>query len=122
YLYYSGDDDDDQYEELENCRHDIDIKTFKKTNEIKLCNSLEKASNKSRIQLKIFTNHSEQIIHIRALSQLLTNNTINKSLIQLTTDIIEDFKQPISLLFIDNYQFISFTTFKSILLSLINVD
>ncbi|CAF3644438.1 unnamed protein product [Rotaria sp. Silwood1] len=123
--YTDDDDDDDNNEELEDCRQDIDIKTFKKTGQLKLCDSLEKASLKSRIKLKIFTNHSEQIIHIRALSlspSSLKTNILNKSLIELTTDIIEDFKYPTSLLFIDNFQFISFSTLKSILLSLINVD
>ncbi|CAF1353407.1 unnamed protein product [Rotaria sordida] len=116
------DDDYDENEELEDCQYDIDFKTFKKSEKLQLCDSLEKPSLKSRIQLKVYINHSEEIIHIRALSFSLTNNSLNKSLIQLTTDIIEDFKYPTSLLFIDQFQFIYLSTLKSILLSLINVN
>ncbi|CAM2719668.1 unnamed protein product [Rotaria socialis] len=115
------DDDNDDIQELEDCQSEIDFKTLKKTRTNQLCETLEKPSLKSRIQLKIFTNHTEEKIHIRVLSSL-NNLNENKSLIELTTDIIEDFKYPTSLLSIDNYQLISLKTFRTILLSLISVD
>lgn len=118
------DDDNDDYEELEDCQHEIDFKVLKKQLNYNLCETLEKPSIKSRIQLKIFVNHTEEKVHIRVLSSEfeLNKSNENKSLIELTTDIIEDLKYPTSLLSIDNYQLISYSTLKSILLSLINID
>ncbi|CAM4843990.1 unnamed protein product [Rotaria magnacalcarata] len=115
------DDDNDDIQELEDCQSEIDFKTLKKIGTNQLCETLEKPSLKSRIQLKIFTNHTEEKIHIRVLSSL-NNLNENKSLVELTTDIIDDFKYPTSLLSIDNYQLISLKTFRTMLLSLISVD
>jgi hypothetical protein len=116
------DDYDDDAAEFEDCQYEIDFKTFKKTRNVSLCNSLSNPSLKSRIQLQIYTNHTEEKIRIRALSLSTTTSNLNKSLIGLTTDIIEDFKYPTSLLTIDDFQLIGLAPLQSILLSLINID
>ncbi|UJR07457.1 hypothetical protein I4U23_011746 [Adineta vaga] len=110
-------------ETLEDCQYEIDFKTYKKTSKLDLCSSLANPTLKSRLQLHVFTNHTEDKIHLRAMSSsLLTNSKVNRSLISLTTDIIEDFKYATSILVIDDFQWISLSTLKSILSSLINAD
>jgi len=107
---------------LEDCEYEIDFKTFKKTKKLELCPTLVNPSLQSHIQLHIYANHTQEKLHLRASSSSLTHSNINKSLISLTTDIIEDLKYPTSLLTIDDFQILSLPTLQSILLSLINID
>ncbi|CAF1385961.1 unnamed protein product [Adineta ricciae] len=123
---YSSDVEEDydygDTEALEDCQYEIDFKTYKKTSKLDLCSSLTNPTANSRIQLHVYANYTEEKIHIRALSSSLTNSPVKKSLVSLTTDITEDFTCPASILTIDDYQWISLPTLKSILTSLINAD
>ena len=111
--YDYGDDED-----MEDCHVEIDIKTFKKTPKLVLCDSLQNPSLTSRIQLQIFSNHTEDKVRLRALS-LSPSPNANKSLIALTTDIIDDFTHPTSLLTIDDYQLIGPSNVAKLIQSLI---
>ncbi len=114
--------DDEDHNEFEDCEYEIDFKTYKKTAKLDLCDALKTPSLQSRIQLEIYSNHTEEKLRLRASTLSSKIAPTNQSLISLITDVIEDFKYPTSLLTIDNYQFISLSTLKSILSSLINVD
>jgi hypothetical protein len=115
-------DDDEDDSEFEDCAYVIDFKTYKKTPKLDLCDALKSPSIKSRIKLQIYSNYTEGKLHLHPVLISSLNPHINKSLITLTTDIVENFKYSISLLTIDDYQLISLSTLQSILLSLINVD
>jgi hypothetical protein len=114
--------DDEDHNEFEDCEYEIDFKTYKKTAKLDLCDALKNPSSQSRIQLEVYSNHTEEKLRIRASTLSSKIAPTNQTLISLTTDIIEDFKYPASLLTIDNYQLISLPTLKSILSSLINVN
>ncbi|CAF1128677.1 unnamed protein product [Adineta steineri] len=109
-------------EALEECPYEIDFKTYKKSGKLDLCSTLVTPSLKTRLQLHVYANHTEERIHIRAVSSSLTNSNLNKSLLTLTTDIIEDLKYATSLLIIDDYQLLSLAKLQSIVTSLINID
>ena len=114
--------DDAEHSEFEDCEYEIDFKTYKRLQKLELCDVLKSPSSQSAIQLNMYVNHTEDKIHLRASSLPSTSTNLNRSLITLTTDLIDDFTNPASLLKIDNYQLISFSTLQSMLLSLINVD
>ncbi len=118
----SEEDYDEDQNEFEDCEYEIDFKTYKKTPKVDLCDALKTPLSQSRIQLQIYSNHTDEKIHIRASSLPSKNLPTNQSLLSLTTDIIEDFKHSASLLIIDNYQLLSLATFQSFLSSVINVD
>lgn len=111
-------DYDQEENEFDDCGYETNFKTFKKSNQLDLCDALKSPSSKSSIRLEIYSNHTDEKVHIRGLTSLPSN----QSLLTLTTDFIEDFKYPISILTIDNYQLISLKTVQSILSSLINID
>lgn len=112
--YDYGDEQD-----IEDCHSEIEIKTFKKTPKLTLCDSLQNPSAKSRVQLQIFTNHSEGKARFRAVS-IAKPSTLNKSLVALTTDILDDFTHATSLLTIDDYQLIGPSILVKLVQGLIN--
>lgn len=111
-------DYDEEENEFDECGYEINFKTYKKSNQLDLCDALKSPSDKSSIRLEIYSNHTDEKVHIRGSKSLSSN----RSLLTLTTDFIEDFKYPISILTIDNYQLISMKTLQTILSSLINAD
>jgi hypothetical protein len=114
--YDDGDDGD-----LEDCHFEIDFKTLKKTSKLILCSSLENPSLDSSTELHIYVNHTEEKLRLRASASSMMSNS-NRSLVSLTTDIIDDFKYPTSLLIIDNFRILGTSALRDTLLSLINVD
>lgn len=114
--------DEDDHEELEDCEYEIDFKTYKKAKKLNLCDSLKTLSLQSRIQIQIYSNHTEEKAHLRATTTVLKNSNQNKSLIILTTDLLENFQYGISLLVIEDYQLLNLSILESIVSSLINVD
>jgi hypothetical protein len=127
FISTKSNDDEEDYDYgdntlLDDCIYEIDFKTYTKTKKLSLCHALSNVSSKSRIQLQVYANHTEQKLRIRGIASTLTNPNIKKSLISLTTDVIEDFKYPTSLLTIDDYQLLSLSLLESISSSLINAD
>jgi len=114
--YDYGDEQD-----IEDCHVQVDVKTFKKTPTLVLCDSLQNPSAKSRVQLQVFSNHTEGKIHLRAVS-IATPSTINKSLIALTTDIVDDFTHATNVLIIDDYQLFGPTNLPKLIQSLVSPD
>ena len=96
--YDYGDEQD-----IDDCHSQVEIKTFQKTPKLTLCDSLQNPLPNSRVQLQVFSNHTEGKIHLRAVS-IATPSTLKKSLIALTTDVVDDFTHATSLLTIDDYQ------------------
>ena len=126
FTHSRSDDSDIDYlddDEFEDCHYEVEFKTFKKTPKLSLCSTLESPLPKTRIQLQIYANYTEEKVRLRALSLSHTSgSTLNKTLIGLTIDIIEDFKYPTSLLTIDDYQLIGPSVLQSLVASLVNTD
>jgi hypothetical protein len=109
-------------EALEDCQYEIDFKTYKKTSKLELCSTLANPTLKSRLQLHVLANHTEEKLRLRAISSSLTSSRVNRSLISLTTDITEDFQHASSILIIDDFQWVTVPVLQSIVSSLINAD
>ena len=122
----SADNEDIDYldeDEFDDCHYEIDFKTFKKTPKLSLCSTLETPLLKTRIQLQIYANYTEERVRLRALALSHTSgSTLNKTLLGVTIDITEDFKYATSLLTIDDYQLIGPSVLQSLVASLINTD
>lgn len=114
--------EDEDNNEFEDCEYEVDFKTYKQKQKVDLCEALKNPPPKSRIRLQIYANHTDEKLHLRASTLSSKSGSTNESLLSLTTDIIDDFKNPTSLLTIDDSQLISLSTLQSILSSLINVN
>ena len=61
------------------CTYAVDFKTYKKTKKLDLCDKLLNLSPKTRIQVQIYTNYTEEKIRLRPITIII----INKSQIQI---------------------------------------